>query len=428
MSAYDKYIISCDRIPVKDVDTDAKYLELDYRHANGNVKIELNKFVNNVYKFKKERIKDLLEIAGYVFAADRKTSRGAKDAVEYNSWSRYFHFHIKVRDIDFWNKQDVKKILSDALCFMTGDFDFEFTFYEAEPDTPANIFDNENFELDIKKNLSVILFSGGLDSLAGAVEKINNTENEICLVSHQSGNPAVKKTQNQLFNAIDQKYPGRCKHYKFHCSLHNTKSIDETQRTRSLLYTSTAFAIANTYNQNNINVYENGITTINFAKTQDLMLGRASRTTHPKTIALLEKLFTEIAEEPFKINHPYFFKTKTDIVEIIKKYGRLDLVNSAVTCSRTRNHAPDFTHCGWCSQCIDRIFAIFAAKAEEHDEGVYFYKFYKGNIKKEEIRKAIIDYLRLADEFANTDLNYFYINRSDELIDVIEYSEGKDYR
>ncbi|MGD8305922.1 MAG: 7-cyano-7-deazaguanine synthase, partial [Ignavibacteria bacterium] len=378
----------------------------------------------NVFKFRKERIKDLLEIAGYIFAADRKTSRGAKDAVEYHSWSRCFHFHFKVRDLDFWNLPDVKKVLSEALCFMTGDYSYEFTFHKIETDTPANIFDNENFALDAKKNLSVILFSGGLDSLAGVIEKINTTEDEICLVSHQSGNPAVKKTQNQMYKGIESRYPGRCKHYKFHCSLKKIKSVDETQRTRSLLYTATAFAIANTYNQNNIYVYENGITTINFAKTQDLMLGRASRTTHPKTIKLLEKLFTEIAEEPFKIEHPYFFNTKTDIVEIIKKYERTDLINSAVTCSRTRNHAPDFTHCGWCSQCIDRIFAMYATETEESDEGVYYYKFYKGKIKKEEIRRAVIDYLRLVDEFANTDLNYFYIKRADEIIDVIEYSEG----
>jgi len=426
LSAYDKYIISCDRIPVKKVERNAKYLELDYRNANGNVIIELNRFVNNVYKFRKDRIKDLLEIAGYVFAADRKTSRGAKDALEYHSWSRYFHFHFKVRDIDFWNREDVKNVLSEALCFMTGDYAYEFTFYEIEPDTPTNLFDNENFVLDAKKNLDVILFSGGLDSLAGVIEKINTTEDEICLVTHQSGNPAVKKTQERIYSGINSRYPDRCKHYKFHCSLRKTKSVDETQRTRALLYTATAFAIANTYNQNNIYVYENGITTINFAKTQDLMLGRASRTTHPKTLKILEKLFTEISEEPFKIEHPYFFNTKTDIIETIKKYDRTDLINSAVTCSRTRNHPPQYTHCGYCSQCLDRIFAMFAAEAEGHDEGIYYKKFYKGKIKQEEIKRAVIDYLRLADEFANTDLNYFYLKRADELLDVIEYCEGKN--
>ena len=55
------------------------------------------------------RILDLLEIAAYVFCADRLASRGRKDNVEYHSWPRLFHFVIKVRDFDFWDTHDVKE-------------------------------------------------------------------------------------------------------------------------------------------------------------------------------------------------------------------------------------------------------------------------------------------------------------------------------
>lgn len=215
-----------------------------------------------------------------------------------------------MRDFDFWNQKEIKEALEQALCFMTGDHSYQFIFYKDESDCPAGIFDNEKFELSMPDNLRIALYSGGLDSLSGAAEMAETTSDEICLVSHQSGQPGVTKTQNSLFEEINKLYPNRCKHYKFHCGLSDTKSIDETQRTRSFLFTSMAFAIANTYKKDCIYIYENGITSINFAETQDLMNGRASRTTHPKTIGLLEKLFSKITGSKFKIYNPFLLKQK----------------------------------------------------------------------------------------------------------------------
>ncbi len=67
------------------------------------------------------RTLDLLEIAAYVFAADRWLLRGRTDAVEYQSWSRSLEFHVRVRDFDFWNADAAKQALSDSVTFMTGD-------------------------------------------------------------------------------------------------------------------------------------------------------------------------------------------------------------------------------------------------------------------------------------------------------------------
>jgi len=42
-----------------------------------------------------------LELAAYIYAADRHTRRGSRDAVEFHAWSRRFRFRIKVRDVEF---------------------------------------------------------------------------------------------------------------------------------------------------------------------------------------------------------------------------------------------------------------------------------------------------------------------------------------
>ncbi len=403
------------------------FLELEHRKGrkNQNVEILLTKFAMNVYKIG-DRQKDLLEIAGYVFAADRKTYRGFTTALEYHNWSRKFHFHFFVRDIEFWNKDDVKKLLSDALCFMTGDEEYKFTFYKAEPDFPTDIFDIENFELEGKESLSVLLFSGGIDSLAGALEKIKTTTDEICLVSHQSGVPSVKTTQKGLYDELNRRYPNRCKHYKFHCGLTKKKARDETQRTRPFLYCSMAYAIAGTYKQDSITVYENGITSINLGETQDLMNGRASRTTHPKTIGLLEKLFTEISGKEFKINHPFLFKTKTDVTELLKKNDGLKLLDSSVSCSRTFQKPQGTTHCGRCTQCVDRRFAVYANEVEKSDEnGIYKFDFLRSPLTDDGTVKILTEYVRFAQEVKDSDADWLYDKKTGEMFDLENFIEGE---
>ena len=79
------------------------YTVLDYR-LTGNeppsIRLRLPDFVRSI-NYLPDRYLDLLEIAAYVFAADRLTTRGSRQAVEYQSWARSLHFIVKVRDSNF---------------------------------------------------------------------------------------------------------------------------------------------------------------------------------------------------------------------------------------------------------------------------------------------------------------------------------------
>ena len=61
---------------------------LDSEDGLANVKIGLPSFVRDVYHLP-DRTLDLLELAAYVYCADRMRSRGPKDAVEYHAWARF---------------------------------------------------------------------------------------------------------------------------------------------------------------------------------------------------------------------------------------------------------------------------------------------------------------------------------------------------
>jgi hypothetical protein len=242
---------------------------LEYREkCDPNVRISLPDFVRGVYHLP-DRILDLLEIASYVFAADRMTSRGRRAALEYSSWSRSLHFAIKVRDIDFWSQEQVQEKLGNALSFVTGDKSYRFTFEGGHSTPPTSLFDSESFRLP-EQVAGVLLFSGGVDSLTGALEQLTAGEkSRTCIVSHRS-QPGTTRTQRQLAEALERLFPDLIAHYTFDCVLHGQRAVEETQRSRVFLYVSLAFALARALSQSQLFVYENGVTALNFARASGL--------------------------------------------------------------------------------------------------------------------------------------------------------------
>ena len=207
--------------------------------------------------------------------------------------------------------------------------------------------------------------------------------------------------------------------------MHGIRAREETQRTRAFLYTSIAYALAHALSQGEIFVYENGITSINFPKQQNQINARASRTTHPKTMILLENIFSEINQSKIKIVTPFLEKTKTDIFHILNQVGRRDLITSTVSCSQTFKLGSQTTHCGGCSQCIDRRFAAYASKLDDVDEGgIYALDFIQREIRDSEVKTTLIDYVRQAKEFASLNIEDFYCQMFSELADFIDYVPG----
>ena len=403
-----------------------KIITLDYLDKSGaiaNVKIELPNFVRDLYHIP-DRTLDLLELAAYVYCADRMTSRGPKDAVEYHSWARSFHFVVKVRDYNFWTRTDVLASLARALQFMTGDREYKFSFQPGHSTPKTSLFDDEQFGVEDSEDLNVALFSGGLDSLAGVLNHLESASEKICLVSHQS-QPGTVRTQQRLVAALRHRYPGRVFHYKFKCHLRGIRAVEETQRTRAFLYTSIAFAITQAYGQDCFNVYENGITGINFPRRSDLAEARASRTTHPRSIYHLKHFFSLLRDCQMKIDLPFLWKTKTDILALMMAGKHSELISSAVSCSKTFQNLGQATHCGGCSQCVDRRFAAYAAKADDIDDsGIYAIDIVSDTILNGEIKTTIVDYVRQAKEFSTWSEDYFFTELGTELSDIVDYLPG----
>ena len=87
-----------------------------------------------------------------------------------------------------------------------------------------------------------------------------------------------------------------------------------------------------------------------------------------------QDIISLVAGEAFTVENPYIWKTKADVVKVITDAGCEDLIRHSMTCTHTWEMTNQHTHCGGCSQCIDRRFAVLAAKADQYDP-VDHYKF-----------------------------------------------------
>lgn len=262
----------------------------------------------------------------------------------------------------------------------------------------------------------VVLFSGGLDSLAGVLEKLRIECRKVITVSHKSNNNTIH-LQKELIKRLNTDYNNKILPHSFSC--HNKKivSVEETQRTRMFLFSAIAFSICQCYDKHQFYIYENGVTSLNFPVQGDVMNARASRTTHPKTLGLLKK-FYNFFDDQFVFVVPYYKKTKEDIIKVFQQIQRQDLLASAVSCSSTRRNNM-FQHCGCCSQCIDRRFAFFAAELTAFD--CIYEEDFIHKIKDQETKQRLYQQMRFASRKDFTTANDMIIKFPTETMEAIEY-------
>ena len=403
---------------------DATLLTPAEESENGNFYLKLFNFTKALGAGISPRLRDLIDIASLVYIADRKTGRGSEEAVVYEAWSRSMRFVIPVRDLAFWKEASVTNALCKLLEFCTGDRSYKFTFVKLAGDAEPNWLDDLEAPAPLGKKPKVMLFSGGLDSLAGALSLAAH-DGPVLLCTHRSSRPVTKKVQDGLVKKLQEAYPGRFSHCPFTCNLRNVegKADEETQRTRSLLYGAVAFVAARVYRSDELLVYENGVTSLNFPRRGDQLNARASRTTHPKTLRLMEDLFRVVGDCPhFIVKNPFSLTTKAEVVKIIVDAQRHGWISQSISCG-TRSMATDARpNCGTCFQCTDRRLAVFS-----NGIGMIDASFRVGltdpiPLRDRQQRTSFIDFIRQALDFKKITSGVLMSRYADNLSDVVAAS------
>ena len=193
--------------------------------------------------------------------------------------------------------------------------------------------------------------------------------NKVALVSHRSG-PKIASAQSRLVDKLRCRFGAdRVLHVPVWTTLDGDLSKELTHRTRSFLFAALGTVTAQLFDRNQLCIFrEQRGQPQPAAGCPDCRCARY-RTTHPQVLAGFRRLLADVLGRPFDIDDPFLWLTKADVVERIATNGCSNLIQDTRSCTRVHDMTVLHPHCGRCSQCIDRRFAVIGARQDPEDPG-----------------------------------------------------------
>ena len=298
---------------------------------------------------------DLLLLAMMVFAADTFIVRKSSSQ---DGWTRELNVDLPVYQPEMWENQSDR--LQNLLKFLTGDF-WNITF-RSRPEERIFVPSPEIPRADDQQFIS--LFSGGLDSLIGAIDMASQKKS-LLLIGHSRYDGITKQGQEKLSNKLIDHFKGIPIEYMrakigflsrdFERNKHNKEN---TQRSRSFLFYSIANLVGSCFDEpKSIWVPENGPISLNVPLDFTRLGALSTRTVHPFTLSSMNSILQNIGSN-CQLENPYRFKTKGEMVrECMEEKLLKKLFEQSMSCSHpyaVRYKGKRHGHCGYCVPCLIR--------------------------------------------------------------------------
>ena len=312
---------------------------------------------------------DLLFVASVIYAVDQLASRKAFP----DGWTRQLNVTIPVCEPQKW--QRAASSLSRCVDFLTGDR-WQFTFDEApgalvRPKTGAR-------HVPPVTAKAVSLFSGGLDSLVGAIDWLSENKKErLALVGHHDRTGRVQADQDHVAAQLAKsmkKFEERTSRFRVGV-WQSARAADTNYRSRSFLFLSMGFYVAAAMGSSvPVIMSENGAIAANVPLTPSRRGSCSTRTAHPLFLERYRALIGQLGlKNP--LTNPLAMSTKGEAVSNCRDRALLeDTYLLSVSCAKTshRRHwvRRDASHCGHCMPCIYRRAALHAAGLSQDKYGL----------------------------------------------------------
>jgi 7-cyano-7-deazaguanine synthase in queuosine biosynthesis len=294
---------------------------------------------------------DLLTVAAAVYCADIGIKRGEREDV-----AREIRLTIPVTNLAAFNA--VKSTLQYALTRLSYDgWKISFTQRDGTPEAAQ--------QWDRGGNGRVLLFSGGLDSLAAAIRFGGEGANTI-LVSHVTANRTVTTAQDEVAAYLDTTFAGQFERMAFRVGGRSARAFpfpsdqerEESQRTRSFLFLSLAALVARRRGlQEVVVIAENGQMAIHLPLSAARIGAFSTQTAHPEVLSAAADLFSALLQSPIRITNPFLYLTKAEVVHDTVAH-HAGVLRSAISCWKASRVPGALNHCGFCIPCLIRRIAI----------------------------------------------------------------------
>ncbi len=363
---------------------------------------------------------DLLHLAAHVHAADTRISRFTESQ---DTWTREFRLVVPVSTPQLWAA--TSDLLARMLNFLTGD---KWAIgFRPRPVRFSSIVPRRSAKLISPPFDSVSLFSGGLDSLIGAIDALEAGQIPL-LVSH-AGEGATSDAQNQCASALNGHYRknpfNRLRLWlNFPTNLVRDVESENTTRGRSFLFFALGIFAGTGINQHFVlNVPENGLIAINVPLDVVRLGALSTRTTHPFYMERWNDLLRLLGLSG-TVKNPYWNMTKGEMVAACRNQRLLiDTIPNSLSCSsptKGRWQGRAIEHCGYCLPCLIRKAALQHALGPGNDPTPYTIDNLKEHIfdtlraEGQQIRSFQLSIQRLGQ---NPDLAKILIHKSGSLAD-----------
>lgn len=313
---------------------------------------------------------DLIILAAHVHAADTRIARWMDSQ---DGWTREIRLVVPVADPRRWAAAG--PIFERMLGFLTGD---RWTIgFRSRPRRHAQLIAQPSTLLPARFD-HLALFSGGLDSLIGAIDALETGRTPL-FISH-AGEGATSEAQATLQAALGAAYRGRGfarlrLWMAFAQGLVAQSSGEDTTRGRSFLFFAlgvmTGTGLPGPFV---LHCPENGLIAINVPLDPIRLGALSTRTTHPFYIARWNEALAALGI-PGRIENPYWDKTKGEMVRACANQTLLrGIAASSLSCSsptKGRWQGIGVQHCGYCLPCLIRRGSLTAGLAPTADPTTY---------------------------------------------------------
>ncbi|WP_243356474.1 Qat anti-phage system QueC-like protein QatC [Bacillus litorisediminis] len=314
---------------------------------------------------------DFLFMASVFYATDKFVRRKTTG----DKWTRDIKINIPVYELAKW--QTVKENLEKCMSFLTGDiWDIEFYLNTSSLHRPTERRRPPRQVLPRVQADLVCLFSGGLDSLVGAIDWLeSNPKGNILLVGHYDGQVSGPKTdQSNLFNHLKQQYTTRIDSLQVRAG-QKPSGKETTFRSRSILFLAIGiYAAASIGEDIPLLIPENGTIALNIPLTPSRRGTCSTRTAHPNYLRMLSHILQSVGISNPILN-PLGMKTKGEAIRQCKNQQVLqNAIPDSVSCGKSGHKSSwirrDAKGCGRCVPCIFRRASLHVINADTEIYGI----------------------------------------------------------
>jgi 7-cyano-7-deazaguanine synthase in queuosine biosynthesis len=318
---------------------------------------------------------DWVDVALACYLADRLAARSpSRLAVSGKHWSRMFKITLPVRRLDQWTIR-IQDSLSRLLSYLTDD-SWSFDFVQRETEIRAAESQRFLFPTEGGSPTRVALYSGGLDSFAGAAQTLYESPDYNYVFVSGVTNPRQQSAQREQLKRLRLKTSAHICHVAIPYGLHWAGSKAErkeesSQRTRGFLFLTLGAVSAIAASTRELFLYENGVGAINLPYDGTQVGSYNSRATHPSALLRMEDFVKALTGREFSIVNPFLFCTKAEMCKHVAVQELAEVLALTFSCDGFPVRAKNRAQCGSCTSCLLRRQAIELAGLSDYDQNGY---------------------------------------------------------